>query len=266
VTTAERMHPRTPSRLDPSKPTSARVYNCLLGGKDNYEIDQRVAERMRMVAPDINRSVWYSRRFLEKAVIVAAKADVRQFLNVGAGIPHTPEPHDVARGIQPDARTVAIDHDLMAFTHCNALYHHVPGVTAMRADIRDPDAILAELDNRGLIDFTQPVAVLMVGVLEYVTDDEDPIGIIARIRRSLVPGSYLAIAHASTGTCPELRARVDADTGGSTAETTWRSYEDIAEFLDAFTVLRPGLAPVQAWLDGDLPTTHLETLAAIACV
>lgn len=259
-------HPRTPVGIDPSKPNAARVWNSLLGGKDNYTVDQNMAERMRMVAPDMERAAWHTRRFLVEAVSRAANAGITQFLDLGCGLPHTPAAHEVAQGIQPDARLVAIDHDPMVFTHCSAMYYHTGNVLTMHGDIRDPDVIIGELRARGLVDFTQPVAVLMVGVLDYVMPDEDPAGIIERIRAALAPGSYLALTHASTATDPHLMARMDADTVGSTAATTWRSYEEIAGLLDGFDVLRPGLAPIQAFLDGDTRPTSFETLAAIGVV
>ncbi|WP_433195806.1 SAM-dependent methyltransferase [Nocardia sp. CA-107356] len=261
--------PRTPVGVDAGKPNAARLWNYLLGGKDNYGVDQQVAERMRAVAPDMRRAAWYSRRFLLKAVEDAAKAGIRQFIDIGAGIPLSTggnDPHDVAEKIQPGVSFTAIDYDPMVFVHCNAMYNHTPSTTTVKADIRDPDAVINKLRMRGMVDFTQPTAVLMVGVLDYVTDDEDPAGIMARLRAALAPGSYLALTHASSGTCRDLMARIDADTVGSTAESVWRTSEEIDEFLDGFNVLRPGLPPVQAWLDGELRPTRLETLAAVGRV
>ncbi|MFI6368730.1 SAM-dependent methyltransferase [Nocardia sp. NPDC050630] len=255
--------PRTPVGIRPAIPNSARIWNYLLGGKDNYMTDQNVAERMRAVAPDMNRAAWYHRRFLLRAVENAARAGVRQFIDIGAGLPlggH--EPHEVAQKIQPEASFTAVDHDPMVFTHCNAMYNHRPNVHVLKADLRDVDAMIEGL--RSLVDFDEPVAVLMVGVLDYVMDDEDPVAIMAQLRSALAPGSYLALTHACISTDFDLKVQIGADLIGSTAETVWRHWKAIAKFLDGFDVLPPGLRPVQEWLDGDLPRTQLDTLAAIA--
>lgn len=254
---------RVPEGADPNRPNAARVYNYLLGGKDNYEVDQLLAHQMLAVAPDTRTTAWFSRRFLLHAVEMAARAGVRQFIDIGAGIPISPNVHEVAQAIEPDARVVAVDYDPVVHVHANALLVSSPGVTSMLGDIRQPDLIIERLRSEQLIDFDRPVAILIVGVLHYVMDDEDPAGIIARLRDELAPGSYLAFTHGSDDTHKDFIERSSDSTAGSSSQPRYRTEEEVTRLLDGFETLGPGVVPVQDWLDEDLPGTNLVLLGGI---
>ncbi|MEV4128707.1 SAM-dependent methyltransferase [Nocardia sp. NPDC049707] len=254
---------RAPAGVDPSKPNAARVYNYMLGGKDNYTVDQRVAERMLAVAPDTKTTAWFSRKFLLRAVEDAAVAGIRQFIDIGAGIPIAPNVHQVAQKVDPSARVAMVDYDPVVYVHTNALLSSTSGVTAILGDIRRPDEIIEKAKTEGQIDFDKPVAILIVGVLHFVMDDERPAEIIARLRDAMAPGSILAFTHGSADTIPEFVARSTGDTDGSSAQVRFRTPEMVAAYLDGFEVVEPGLVPVQEWLGNDLPPTKLVILGGV---
>lgn len=254
---------RAPAGVDPSKPNAARVYNYLLGGKDNYTVDQQVAERMLAVAPDTKTTAWFSRQFLLKAVEDAAGAGIRQFIDIGAGIPISPDVHEVAQQIAPSARVVMIDYDPVVYVHTKALLSGTSSVTAILGDIRRPDEIIEKATTEGQIDFDQPVAIVIVGVLHFVMDDERPAEIIARLRDAMAPGSILAFTHGSVDTVTDFVAQSTGDTDGSSAQVQFRTPEMVAAYLDGFEVVEPGLVPVQEWLADDLPHTKLVILGGV---
>ncbi|WP_040740718.1 SAM-dependent methyltransferase [Nocardia tenerifensis] len=249
--------------LNPNVPSSARIYDYMLGGKDNYDIDREVAHRMLAIAPDTRTLAWFIRQFLVRAVELAADAGVRQFIDLGAGIPTSPNVHEVARKIEPSARVVYIDNDPIVHAHCDALLASSPGVDALKADIRQPEDIIDRLKAGGLIDFSEPVAVLIIGVLHYVMDDEDPAGIIAKFREVMAPGSYLAITHGSDETHPDFIGQSHSDTNNSPSQVKYRSREETTAFFKDFDLIEPGVVPAQEWLDDDLPATRLVIYGGI---
>lgn len=251
-----------PPSLDPGELNSARVYDYLLGGKDNYEADREMAGRMLSHVPELKTLVWFTRGFLLKAVEMAADAGIRQFLDLGSGIPISPAVHEVARKIEPSAQVVYVDYDPVAITHCNALLAGPPGVTALLGDIRRPGEILEQLHDQALIDFSEPVAVTLSGVLHYVMDDEHPAEIVAAFRDQLAPGSYLAISHGSTDSDPEI-LRVLTGTQGTPAQVTFRSTPETEAFMAGFELFEPGVVPVQQWLRDGLPDTRMVMLGTI---
>ncbi|MEV6135029.1 SAM-dependent methyltransferase [Nocardia sp. NPDC051990] len=257
---------RAPRGVDAPMPNAARIYNYLLGGKDNYMVDQRVAERMLAVAPDTKTTAWFSRKFLLRAVEDAAEAGIRQFIDIGAGIPISPNVHEIAQKIDPSARVVMIDYDPVVHVHTHALLSAATGVTSILGDIRRTDKVIEKSKTEGRIDFDEPVAILIVGVLHFVMDDEYPAEIIARLRDVMAPGSILAFTHASAWSSEELVAQVTGDTEGSSAQCQFRTPDEVAIFLHGFEVAEPGLVPVQEWLDDELPATGLHVLAAIGRV
>ncbi|MFD0000380.1 SAM-dependent methyltransferase [Nocardia sp. NPDC127526] len=254
---------RVPVGADPSQPNAARVYNYLLGGKDNYEVDQQVAHRMLAVDPATRRLAWFSRRFLLYGVELAARHGIRQFLDLGAGIPIAPHVHEVARKEQPAARVVAVDYDPVVHAHTNALLAGTPGVTSLLADVRDTEELIDRLRTEELVDFTQPVALLIVGVLHFIMDEEKPHEVIARFRDVLAPGSYLVFTQASDSTAAEFMNQTGDDTGGSPAQVAYRSREQAQRFLDGFEDMEKGLAPLQQWFDTELLITKLVIYGGI---
>ncbi|UGT45334.1 SAM-dependent methyltransferase [Nocardia yamanashiensis] len=254
---------RVPVGVDPTKPNAARLYNYLLGGKDNYEVDQAAAQRMLLVAPDTRTQAWFSRKFLLGAVKFAAEEGILQFIDVGAGIPISPNVHEVAQEIQPAARVVSIDYDPVVHVHSNALLSGTKGVTTMLADVRRIDELIARLRDEEQIDFAQPVAILIVGVLHFVMDDEHPEQIFDRFLEVMAPGSVLAFTHASTTTQDEFIAQSKTDLVRSSAQAVFRTPDVVASFIEGYEQVEPGLVKVQEWLGDDLPDTNLVLLAAI---
>ncbi|WP_280335640.1 SAM-dependent methyltransferase [Nocardia wallacei] len=256
---------RTPQPFDPDHPTSARVYDYLLDGKDNLAADRDLARQMLSSAPQLKTLAWFTRCFMRKAVEMAAEAGIRQFIDLGSGIPVSPNVHEVAREIEPSARVVYVDYDPVAVAHCDALLARSPGVTALVGDVRRPHDLLDQLNDRASVDFTEPVAVTLVSVLHYVMDDEQPAEIIAAVRDRLAPGSYLAITHGSSDSAPEI-LQVLAGTNETSAQVRFRSAAQTEAFLDGFELLEPGVVPVQHWLRPGLPDTPMIMLGAIGRV
>lgn len=241
-------------------PNSARIYNYLLGGKDNYLIDREVADRLLAIAPDTKTIAWFVRKFMVLAVEMAADAGVRQFIDLGAGIPTWPSVQETAREIHSDVRVVYVDNDPVAFAHCDALLADEAGVTALKADMRQPEDIIEQLKIGDLIDFAEPVCLLSIGVMHYVMDDEDPYGSITKFRDLMVPGSYLALVHAAADTHPAVAAQLHDDTNNSPAQLTYRTKAQIEEFFDGFDMIDPGVNPVQEWLTDNLPASRMAML------
>ncbi|MGK8488788.1 SAM-dependent methyltransferase [Nocardia asiatica] len=255
---------RAPRGVDPNVPNSARVYDYLLGGKDNYEVDRAVAQRMLSIAPDTRTLAWFSRKFLVNAVQLAAQAGIRQFVDLGAGIPTSPNVHEVARKIDPSARVVYVDFDPVVYAHCNALLTHAEGVTAMQGDVRRTEDLLDRLKGEGSIDFDEPVAITLVGVLHFVMDDERPAEIVARLGAAMAPGSYLVLTHGADNSNPEFIAQSSSDTANSSAQVRYRSPAVVESFFEGFDLMDPGVVPLQRWLDDDLPDTGLVLLGGVA--
>lgn len=254
---------RAPKGVDPRQPSSARVYDYLLGGKDNYKVDRVMAHRMLSVAPDTRTLAWFSRKFLVKAVQLACDAGIRQFIDLGAGIPTSPSVHEVAQQTDPSARVVYVDYDPIVYAHCNALLAGSPGVTALQGDVRNPDGILDQLKAGSLIDFSEPVAILLVGVMHFVMDHERPDEIVAAFRDRMAPGSYLAITHGSTDSDPDVMKQMSTDAENTPAQVAFRSPTHIASFFGGLQLVDPGVVPVQQWLEDDLPATRLVITGGI---
>ncbi|QIS06739.1 SAM-dependent methyltransferase [Nocardia brasiliensis] len=241
---------------NPFVPSSARIWDYLRDGKDYYEPDQKIADGMLAIAPDSRTVAMLVRVFQCRAVRLAAEAGVRQFIDLGTGLPALATVHEVACEIEPAARVVYIDNDPMVRAHCDALVAHQRSRTVMQADIRCPRQIVEQLDAQGLIDFREPVAVTMVGVLDHVMDEEDPAGIVAVFGNAMAPGSYLALAHGSTETDAEFIHQTQVDTLATPAQLCYRFPAEIEKFMAGFDLLPPGIAPIQAFIDN---VNDLET-------
>ncbi|WP_280393716.1 SAM-dependent methyltransferase [Nocardia brasiliensis] len=246
--------PRTPEPFNPGALNSARVWDYLLGGKDYRAVDQDMGNEMLARAPEIKSLAWFARKFTLKAVQLAADAGIQQFIDLGSGIPSSPNVHEAAREVEPTAQVVYVDYDPVVHAHCDALLAGPRGITALLGDIRRPHDILDQLKT--LIDFNEPVAITAIGVLHYVMDGEHPAEIIAAFRERLAPGSLLVITHGSIDSGPEV-LRVLAGADGTAAQVCFRSAAQTEAFFDGFELLEPGVVPVQQWLRPDLPETRM---------
>ena len=239
---------RVGNRLDTTVAHAARVFDYLLGGKDNFAADRQVGDLVREVYPDVDYSVRANRAFLARAVrYLAEEAGIRQFLDIGTGLPTAENTHEVAQRVAPSSRIVYVDNDPMVLAHARALLtSDLPGATAyVDADLRDVEKILA--DASGLLDFRQPVAVMLVSILFCFPDEDDPYGIVARLMDAVPAGSYLVVSHAAADVSAE------ADEGARRAnellaqQVTLRSQAEVERFFEGLELLEPGLVPLAKW-------------------
>lgn len=185
-----------PSTIDTTKPSVARVYDFMLGGKDNFASDRNVAEMALGIAPDAPEAARASRAFLRRVVrYLAASAGVHQFIDLGSGLPTQGNVHEIAQRVDPRARVVYVDNDPIVLAHGRAILSQPDTTAVIEADIGDPDAVLESAKVRRLIDFDEPVGLLMFSILHHLADAERPSELTARYRDRLPSGSHLAIAH-----------------------------------------------------------------------
>jgi S-adenosyl methyltransferase len=237
-----------PDGIDITRPSIARVYDYLLDGKDNFAVDRAVAEKLMVSNLEPKRLSLANRDFLVRAVRFLAEQGVDQFLDLGSGLPTSPSVHEVARKVLPGARVAYVDHDPVVIVHNRALLATGDGLVTVRADLRDPHAVLGSDEVQGCLDFSQPVAVLLLSVLHFIADDEDPHGIIARYRDALAPGSHLVL---STGTSE----CADADMVSGTIDAyqdyrtpfRLRTRAEVQPFFDGFELVDPGVVLMQDW-------------------
>jgi SAM-dependent methyltransferase len=236
-----------PANIDLSRPSAARIYDYFLGGAHNFAVDRRLAKQIAAMTPTIGQTMRSNRAFLRRAVRFLVGAGVRQFLDIGSGIPTVGNVHEVAQRAAAESRVVYVDVDPVAVAHSRAILAGNDRTAVLRADLRDPDRILADAWALDLLRAGEPIGVLLAGVLHFVPDSDDPAGIVARLRDALAPGSYLLISHATAdGQPPEviegqrLSTRTDM-------EITLRSRADIARFFDGFTLVEPGLVGIPWW-------------------
>lgn len=237
-----------PAEISMDVPSPARMYDALLGGSHNFAADQRAAAAAAAMVPELPKVAINNRAFLRRAVRFLVDAGIRQFLDIGAGIPTVGNTHELAQQGDPACRVAYVDIDPVAVTHARAILHGDPNTLALRGDLRRPDQLLGEADLREFIDFTQPVGVLLVAVLHLLTDDDEPHRVVAALRDAMVPGSYFAISHLTSAQRPEDASQLGALSKRSTGiPITFRSREQIVAFFDGLTVVEPGVVELPRW-------------------
>ena len=247
-----------PPGIDTSKANVARVYDWWLGGHHNFQADQDAARTLIAVEPNIRNMARANRAFLGRAVrFLAREAGIRQFLDIGSGIPTENNVHQITQHAASAARVVYADNDEVAVAHSRLLLEDAQDAAVIQADLREPAKILADPETQALIDFTQPVAVLLVAVLHLIADSDDPARIVASLRGALAPGSYLVICHACRDAKPDVASAVETVYKSRVAaQGRARSREEIARFFDGFTLVEPGLVWMPEWrpdAPGDVP-------------
>ncbi|GAB2831312.1 SAM-dependent methyltransferase [Actinoallomurus bryophytorum] len=249
--------------IDTTVPHSARVWNCLLGGKDHYPVDREAAEKIREFFPGMADIALHSRHMLVRVVRhLAGDAGIRQFLDIGTGLPTVDNTHEVAQRVAPESRIVYVDNDPLVLVHAQALLTSSPeGMTDyIEADVRDPDRILRKAAET--LDFTQPVGLMLMGILGLVSDYDEARSIINRLLAALPAGSYLAL-YDGADTDPAYVAALGGYNKGSGAiPYTPRSPELIAGFFDGLELLEPGVVPVTRWRPEPSPW---EEIPEVAC-
>ncbi len=259
-----------PPGVDTSKANIARVYDYWLGGSNNFLADQDAARALIAVEPNSRAMARANRGFLGRAVRFLAANGIRQFIDVGSGIPTARNVHEVAREAAPGSRVVYADVDEVVVAHSRALLENNPDVSVIQADLRNPRDILGAPETKRLIDFDKPVGVLLAAVLHFIPDRDDPWGIVAGLRDAIVPGSYLVLSHASTEMMSEEFAKVAKKVyeGKVAASSNIRRRDAIARLFDGFDLVEPGLVWLPQWRpdDPDDVPRHPEKLWMLAGV
>ena len=238
-----------PAGLDTSTPNIARMYDYFLDGKDNFAADREAAQKLIEMMPQLPLVARANRAFLRRVVrALASEYGIRQFVDIGAGLPTAGNVHEVARQAAPDTRVLYVDNDPVVCSHGRAL---LAGDTSqiIHADLRRPEEILGNPVTRQLIDFTEPLALMFLSVLHFVPDSEDPVGIIARFREAMAPGSFLVISHGTLETHPDdPRAKLSGEVyRRSAASLALRSPAGVRALFDGFELVDPGLVWISDW-------------------
>ena len=240
------------SGFDTSVAHSARVHDYWLGGKDNFAADRAAGDAVIAAYPGIVMSVRANRAFLARAVrFLAAEAGIRQFLDIGTGIPTANNTHEVAQSVAPDCRVVYADYDPVVLAHARALLVGAPeGITDyVDADLRDPQTILEHAART--LDFSRPVAVMLIAIMHLIGDEADPYGIVRRLMAAVPAGSYLALSQVASDIEPEQMAEAARRYNRLAHETQrHRNRTEVTRFFDGLDLVEPGLVPVQQWRPG----------------
>jgi S-adenosyl methyltransferase len=259
--------PRPNLAIDTSVAHPARVYDYWLGGKDNFAADREAAERVLAVAPGLRWRIQANRRFLARAVrYLAGDAGIRQFLDIGTGIPSANNTHQVAQEVTPGARIVYVDNDPIVLSHAQALLTSGPqGATQyVDGDVREPGPIMESAAKT--LDFSQPVALMLIGVLHLIQDSEDPWGLVAWLMAQLPAGSYLAISHPAIDIAPgQAEAQRRYNERVSTPQTL-RDRDQVARFFEGLELVEPGLVYVHTWRPGEFDTAPEDATSAWGAV
>jgi hypothetical protein len=246
-----------PPGIDTSKMHPARRYDYLIGGKDNFEADRANAEMLAEVYPAARTTAVENRKFLRRAVhMLAAEAGVRQFLDIGTGLPTRPNVHEVAQQVAPESRVVYVDNDPIVLVHARALLtSSAAGKTAyVDADLRRTDDVLGDQAVRETLDFTRPIGLLLVAVMHFITDDMDPYGIVERLVAAMPPGSYLVMSNGTFELLPpDVAATLRAAFDRSGEPAAPRTRDEFARFFAGLELVPPGIVPVAEWRPEDEP-------------
>jgi hypothetical protein len=250
--------------FDITRAHPARVYDYWLGGKDNYEADRIAATEVIAAMPNIVATAQANRAFLRRAVqYLVAEAGIRQFLDIGTGLPTAQNTHEVAQQIAPESRIVYVDNDPIVLAHARALLTSTPeGATAyLEADARDPEKILREAART--LDFGQPVAVMMLAVMQFIPDADGPHEIVFRLMEAVPPGSYLAMSNATLDFDPSGSPGADQYNARVATQLTPRGRAEIARFFEGLDLVEPGLVPLPQWRALASPGQQISLYAAV---
>lgn len=235
-----------PDEVNIVVPSSARIYDYVLGGAHNFKVDRQAAERLCAAVParDMAR---LNRAFLRRAVLSLIDAGIRQFLDLGSGIPTVGNVHEVAQEADPSCRVLYVDIEPIAVAHSELLLEGNGHASVIRADLRKPETILGAPETRRLLDLEQPLGLLIVGVMQFVPDSDDPGAIVASYRDRLAPGSYLAMSHFTPDGMPERMAKA-VEVFKSTQEPAYpRTHAQVMRLFDGFELMEPGLVYTPQW-------------------
>lgn len=254
---------------DNPPPNIARIYDYLLGGKDNFAPDRAVGDRIRQALPAVHLGVEQQRAVLRRVVrYLVQERGVRQLVDIGSGLPTADNVHQIAQLVDPSARVVYVDNDEVVLAHARALLADSKVTVVVAGDLREPAALLAEPDLRGHIDFEQPVALLLCGILHYVLDAEQPGRLVRELVDELPPGSYVFIHHLITaGEGEQGTAEAEAALRQGVGRGQFRTLPEVAGFLDGLELVEPGVVTVTEWRpDAETPPVSTHPVLRLAAV
>jgi len=246
----DRMPQQVPPEIDTSVPQSARVYDYWLGGKDNFPADRAMGEAIAAQVPTIRTQVRAQRAFLARTVrYLVREAGIRQFLDVGTGIPTAGNVHEVAQEFAPESRVLYVDNDPIVLAHSRALIPSTPQgrVAFILADLREPEAILGDPTLAETLDLTQPVGLVLIGIMHHLRDDDDPRRIVATLVDALASGSYLVLSQTTPDFNPEAMRGLAAVSEQGGIPNVPRTFADTEPFFSGLELVEPGLVPIAAW-------------------
>jgi SAM-dependent methyltransferase len=236
-----------PAHVDSNVPSAARVYDYLLGGGHNFAVDRAVGERVLRAQPNGRQIAASNRAFLRRAVMYMVAQGITQFLDLGSGIPTVGNVHEVAQRTNPACRVVYVDYDEVAVAHSKLLLTGNDNAAVVSADLRRPKTVLSAPGTKRLLDFNQPLGLLMVAVFHFVPDESNPAQIVASYRDVLAPGSLLALSHLTADQMPDEMAQVVEAMKHSRDPMYFRSYDEVAVLFEGFDLVEPGLVSAPQW-------------------
>lgn len=260
-----------PEGVDMAQPSPARMYDALLGGSHNFEVDRRAAQRGSSLVPDLPRLALSNRAFLRRAVRFLAEQGVTQLIDIGSGIPTAGNVHEIVQRCGSPAQVLYIDIDPIAVAHSRAILVGEQRYGAIEADLRDPADLLARIRETGLVDFDRPVGLLMFAVLHLLSDDHRPAAKVAALREAVAPGSYIALSHLTSAQRPEDAAQLGASSAaGNGVGIHFRSRAAITAMFDGWRLVEPGVVELPLWRPESERDRHEQPgrslgLAGVAC-
>jgi hypothetical protein len=254
-----------PPEIDTDRPSPARMYDYALGGKDNFDVDRAAVSQVAEIIPEFRAVALANRGFLIRAVDTMARAGIDQFIDVGTGIPTSPNVHEVAQQIHPDAHVVYIDNDPIVMAHNRALRSRRPGVLTLLRDLRQPASVMESAEVRKHLDFDRPIGLLFVAVLHFVRRDLG-VEVVNRYRRALPAGSYIGISTAcADGMDPRLITTLEQVYAKSPAPMVLRTTDQVEQLFEGLDLVEPGLTDVTQWR-GDENPLPIRILSAVGKV
>lgn len=252
-----------PEDIDTEVPSAARVYDYLLGGSHNFAVDREAAIKTLRLMPDAEAQASDNRAFLSRAVSYLVSAGIRQFIDIGSGIPTVGNVHEVAQRADPQARVVYVDIDPIAVLHSKSILYDNDNdrVAVIQEDLRRPNTILEHPDLEALLDLDQPVAVLLVFILHAISPEDEPHRVIATLRDALASGSHIVLSHLTSDSQFTGWQEILAMARQANYPLTLRTRKEIGELFDGFELVEPGLVPVPQWRPYDEPTNTNESHA-----
>lgn len=264
---------QAPNGVDPTTPSPARMYDYMLGGTHNFQIDRDATEAFRAQMPDLEDAAWANRGFHGRAARwMATEQGIRQFIDIGSGLPTQSNTHEALHQVAPDARVVYVDNDPMVGAFAAELLTDAHSTAVIQADLRDPDSVLSHPELRALIDLGEPTGLLMTAVLQFVADSSDPWGLVARYLSAVAPGSYLALSHISGDRLPPRAVQAGVDVYARATQQAYpRTRAEIERFFHGLELVppyngaQPGVSNVGQWGAEDPEAADSDGSRAFYC-